>query len=356
MRKKLFIPGPTEVFPEVLNEQTKLMIGHRSKDFTELYAGIISKLQKYHDSQQWATVATASGTLFMDVTGRSLVKERCLCGVNGAFSLRAAETIRDCGKEIEMLEAPWGQAIKPEMIREKLSSGKFDTLHICHNETSTGIRNPIYEIGQMMHDEFPDIIYVIDSVSAMGGDKVEPEKIHSDMIYASSQKCYALPPGLAIAFCSERAIERAKEVPNRGQYTDLVGLHAEWLKRQQTPTTPNISLMYAMTYQLDKMIAETQEKRYQRHVEMMKFTHQWANKHFSMFPEKGYESVTVSTINKPQDKDWANLTKELANRGIEISNGYGKIKETTFRIGHMGDWTLKDIQNVCKNIEEIWEL
>ncbi len=357
MRKRLFIPGPTEVFPDVLMQQAKPLIGHRPKEFTELYTGIVEKLQKFHETKQWVTVPTSSGTLFMDITARCLVKKKALAGVNGAFSQRFAETISACGKEVDTIDVEWGKAIKPEMVREQLSSGDYDTVLVCHNETSTGVRNPIYKIGEMLHKEFPDIVYVIDSVSAMGGDLVEPEKIHSDLIFASTQKAYALPPGLAIGFASEKALKRCEEVPNRGRYTDLLGLYNYYQKKQQTPSTPNVSLLYALSYQLDKMLKETAKGRYERHAEMATWTQGWANKHFEMFPEKGYESLTVSTIKNTLGKSISDLNKELAKRHFMISNGYGKpLKEKTFRIGHMGDWTLPDVKEVCNHIEEIWEL
>jgi len=357
LRKRLFIPGPTEVFPDVLLQQAKPLIGHRPKEFTALFTGIVDKLQKFHTTKQWPAVITASGTIFMDITGRAIVKERALCCVNGAFSKRCAEAVRDCGKEIEILEVEWGKAIKPEMILEKLDSGKFDTVTVCHNETSTGVRNPIYEIGKAIKKDHPEVMYVIDSVSAMGGDKVEPEKIQCDMIYASTQKAYALPPGLAIGFVSDEAIKRAAEVPHRGKYTDIKAIYDYYMKKKQTPSTPNISLLYALDYQLDKMLEETAEGRYQRHLDMAKWTQGWANKHFEMFPEKGYESLTVSTIKNTLGKSVADLNKELAKRHFMISNGYGaQLKEKTFRIGHMGEWTVPDIKEVCGHIEEIWEL
>jgi len=357
MRKRLFIPGPTEVFPEVLLQQAKPLIGHRPAEFTALFTGIVGKLQKFHDSKYWPAVITSSGTLFMDITGRSLVKKKALGCVNGAFSQRFAETIAACGKEIDTLDLEWGMAIKPEMIKEKLSSGEYDTVLVCHNETSTGVRNPIYKIGEMLHKDFPDVLYVIDSVSAMGGDKVEPEKIHSDLIFTSTQKAFALPPGLAIGFVSDKAIARAAEVPHRGTYTDLKGIYDYYQKKQQTPSTPNISLLYALDYQLDRMLEETAEGRYQRHLEMAKWTQDWANKHFEMFPEKGYESLTVSTIKNTLGKSISDLNKELAKRHFMISNGYGsQLKEKTFRIGHMGDWTLSDVKEVCSHIEDIWGL
>ena len=357
MHKRLFIPGPTEVSSDILLQQAKPLIGHRPKEFTALYTGIISKLQQFHETEQWVTVVTASGTLFMDITGRSLVKNKALCGVNGAFSQRFAETIASCGKEADVLEVAWGQAIKPEMIREQLAAGGHDTVIICHNETSTGVRNPIYEIGAMLEKEFPDVLYVIDSVSAMGGDKVDPDRIHSDLIFASTQKAYALPPGLAIGFVSEAALRRAEEIPHRGGYTDLKGIYDYYQKKQQTPSTPNISLLYALDFQLDKMLQETSQARHDRHAEMAHWTQAWAKKHFEMFPEVGYESLTVSTIKNTLGKSIDELNKALAKRNFMISNGYGsQLKEKTFRIGHMGDWTLADVKEVCWHIEDLWEL
>lgn len=356
MHKRLFIPGPTEVAPEVLEQQGKPLIGHRPKEFTELFTGIVDKIQKFHKTEQWAVVLTASGTLFMDITGRAIVKEKALCCVNGAFSKRCAETIKACGKEIDIIDLEWGKAVKPDMILEKLDSGKYDTLALCHNETSTGVRNPIEEIGKAVKKEHPDVMYVIDSVSAMGGDKVTPEEINCDVIYASTQKCYALPPGLAIGLVSEEALKRAEEVPNRGRYTDILGIYNYWKKKQQTPSTPNVSLLYALDFQLDRMVKETQDGRYKRHKDMAEWTQKWARKYFEMFPEHGYESITVSTIKNTIGKSVSDLNKELANRNIMISNGYGDLKEKTFRIGHMGEWTVADIKEVCDHIVDIWEL
>jgi aspartate aminotransferase-like enzyme len=356
LHKRLFIPGPTDVNPEVLKQQGKPLIGHRPKEFTELYTGIFDKLQKFHKTQQWVTALTASGTLFMDITGRSIVKEKALCCVNGAFSKRCADTIKACGKEIDIIDIEWGKAVKPDMILEKLDSGKYDTLTLCHNETSTGVRNPIEEIGKAIKKEHPEVMYIIDSVSAMGGDKVIPEEIQCDLIYASTQKCYALPPGLAIGFVSDAALKRAEEIPSRGNYTDILKIYNYYQKKQQTPSTPNVSLLYALDFQLDRMLKETSEGRYQRHKDMAEWTQNWAKKNFEMFPEPGYESVTVSTIRNTVGKSVADLNKALAKVNIMISNGYGDLKEKTFRIGHMGEWTVADIKEVCEHIEKIWEL
>lgn len=359
MHKKLFIPGPTEVAPDVLMQQAKLMIGHRPKEFTELYTSINEKLAKFFEiTKQHIVLTTSSGTLWMDISSRNLVKNKVLSATCGSFSERMLKTFKASNKDVDQLAVEWGKATKEDMILEKLASDKYDVLTVVHNETSTGVRNPIYKIGEKVKKEFPDVMYVIDSVSGMAGDLILPEKIQSDLIFASTQKCFALPPGLAMAFVSEAAYEKAKTIDGRGNYTDLVGMIDYYKKSQQTPSTPNISLLYALNYQLDRMLAEGHQARYKRHVEMAEYTRKWALDHgFTIFAEPGYESVTVTTINNTHGKSVADLNKDLAKRGYMISNGYGaKLKEKTFRIGHMGEWTLSNVKEVLWQIEDIWGL
>jgi aspartate aminotransferase-like enzyme len=356
MHKRLLIPGPTEVSKELLNEQTQYLIGHREKAFSDLYGGITDKLTKFFQlpAECKPTVTTGSGTLWFDIIGRSIVKEKALACVNGAFSKRCAQTLTSCGKATDILEVEMGKAIKPDMVAEKLAAGKYDTLTVCHNETSTGVRSPIAEIGKMVKKEFPDIIFAVDAVSSMAGDKTLPSEMNCDVVFGSTQKCFALPPGLAVALVNDRAIERAKEVPNRGAYTDLVDIF-EFEKKHQTPFTPNISLLYALNKRLDLLLAETYDGVYQRHLDMANLTQAWAKKNFSMFPEAGYESITVSCINS-HGKDVKGLNQKLAEKGYMISDGYGSLKEKTFRIGHMGEWTPDGIKELLATIDNLWGL
>jgi aspartate aminotransferase-like enzyme len=357
MHKKLLIPGPTEVSQEILREQTHYLIGHRSKEFSELYGGITEKLRKFFElpADCQPTVTTASGALWFDIIGRSIVKNKALVCVNGAFSERFGETIRACGKKADFIEVEWGKAVKPDMIAEKLETGEYDTLAICHNESSTGVRSPIREVGKLVRKDYPDVILAIDSVSAMAGDKTLPSEIGCDIIFASTQKCFALPPGLAVALVNNHAIERAKEIPDKGAYTDLVEIF-EFEKKHQTPSTPNIPLLYALNKRMDLMLQETYERIYQRHKDMAEYTQQWAKKHFEMFPEPGYESITVSCVKNTSGKNVKELNAKLAERGFVIGNGYGKLAERTFRIGHMGEWNLTGIKQVLAIIDEIWGL
>lgn len=355
VQKRLLIPGPTEVPADVLLQQTKPMISHRGSEYTALYTGIIGKIGKYFATGQNVTVHTASGTIWMDIAGRNIVKKKALACVNGSFSERMALTVRDCGKEVDILSVDWGKAIKPEMVTEKLASGGYDTVTVCHNETSTGVRSPVGDIGAAIKKEHPDVMFVVDAVSSAGGDLLEPDKLKTDLLFTSTQKCFALPPGLSIGVVSPAALARAREVPGRGHYTDLVAIFDYYAKKQQNPTTPNISLLYALDYQLDRMLAETAQKRYERHLAMAEHTRKWGAGHnIEMLPEKGYESVTVSTMKNSLKKNIGDLNKELAKRGYQIANGYGKLKDLSFRIGHMGEWTPDEIRALLLNIDDIW--
>jgi aspartate aminotransferase-like enzyme len=357
MHKKLLIPGPTEVSQEMLSEQTHPLIGHREKEFSDLYSGITAKLSKYFELQADTkpTITTSSGTLWFDIIGRSIVKQKALVCVNGAFAQRAADTIKACSKETDILDFEWGKAVKPEMIAEKLDTGAYDTLLVCQNETSTGVRSPVAEIGKIVRKRHPEVMFCIDAVSSLGGDKLIPSEIGCDLIFGSSQKCFALPPGLAIALVNERAIERAKQVPNRGSYTDMVEIF-EFEKKHQTPFTPCIPLLYALNKRMELMLEETYDGVYKRHLDMAKYTQQWAKKHFAMFAEPGYESITVSCIQNTLGKNVKELNVKLGEKGFLISGGYGRMAEKTFRIGHMGEWNVQGIKTVTDLIDDIWGL
>ena len=352
MYKKLFIPGPTEVRQDILDAQTEKMIGHRSKAFTELYTGIIKKLQGLLDTNNFITVLTASGTAFMEGAIRNCVHKDVLCCVNGAFSDRWFKIAKKCNRNPDAITLDWGKAIKPEMVETKLKEKKYEAITLVQNETSTGVRNPIEGIAEVLK-KYPDVLFLVDAVSSLMGDNIEIEKLGIDVCFASSQKAFALPPGLAVCIVSDKALEKAKTVEGRGLYCDFVGLSDYFDKKGQTPSTPAISLMYAMDKQLDKINAEGMEKRFQRHIAMAKYVQDWSKKNFSMFSEPGYESVTVSCMNNTKGVSIADLNGELGKRGFAISNGYGKLKEQAFRIAHMGDLTLDEIKELIDNINEI---
>jgi aspartate aminotransferase-like enzyme len=291
----------------------------------------------------------------MEAAIRNCVNKDVLCCTYGAFSERWLKIAKACDRDADAIALDWGKIVKPEMIEEKLKAKKYEAVTVVQNETSTGTRAPIEQIAEIMK-KYPDVLLLVDTVSSLMGDKIEIDKLGIDVCLASSQKCFALPPGLAVGIISEKALKKAETVRGKGHYLNFLDIRDYFNKKGQTPTTPAISLMWAMSKQLDKMKAEGMDNRYKRHVEMAKYVQDWAKKNFALFTEPGYESVTVTCIKNTKGISVADLNSELGKRGYAISNGYGKIKEETFRIAHMGDLTLDEIKEVIKNIDEILKL
>ncbi|MBN2379638.1 alanine--glyoxylate aminotransferase family protein [candidate division WOR-3 bacterium] len=352
MKKKLFIPGPTEVLPEVLQAQTKPMFGHRMKEASVLGMSIINKLKKVLETDQYVIIWTGSGSLIMESSIRNSVKKGVLNTVCGSFSDRWHKMAKANGLPNGKIEVDWGKAIKPEMVNTELSSGKYDVLCLTHNETSTGVMNPTEDIADMVHDKYPDIFILVDAVSSLTGAPLDVNKF--DVVLTSTQKCVALPPGLSFCSTSARFFERAETVQNRGLYTDFLQMKKYIDEREgQTPSTPALSLYNALDFQLDRILEEGMTNRYKRHADMAHRTRAWVEEHFEIFPEKGYESLTVTVGTNNKGVSIADLNKKLAEKGLAIANGYGKLKEQTFRIAHMGDLKLSDIDEVLGAIDEI---
>jgi len=352
MKKKLFIPGPTEVREEIRLAQSQPMIGHRMHEFSELYAKIIEKLRGLLETRNEVMIFTSSATGVMEGAIRNTVKKRLLSVTMGAFSERWAKIAEACGKEVETLSLQWGKALKPEMLYEALKKDHYEAVLITHNETSTGVINPLREISDVVK-EFPETLLLVDAVSSFTGVPIEIDEWGIDVIFASVQKCFALPPGLTVTVVSERALKKAKSIEDRGYYFDFLAMKKYYETRRQTLATPAISLLYALEMQLDRMEKEGMEKRFKRHEEMAELAQNWGREHFSLFAEEGYESPTVTTIKNTRKINVSNLIQELGKRGYAISNGYGKLKEITFRIGHMGDLTPEEVKELLGEIEDI---
>ena len=351
MYKKLFIPGPTHVRDEILQAQAAPMLGHRDKLYSDLQAEVTPKLQKLLYTEQPVFIFSCSGTGTMEAAIRNLVNKKALNTICGAFSKRMHEITVANGKECDVVEVPVGQAVPAEMIDEKLATGQYDVVTVVHNETATGVMSPLEDYAEVMK-KYPDVLIVVDAVSSMAGAKIEVDRLGLDVVLASSQKCFALPPGLAICAVSNKALERAKTVPNRGYYFDFIDMY-KYYQRNQTPATPAISLIQALNKQMDDILAEGLENRWARHIEMAKFVQDWARKYWKLFSDERYLSVTVTNISNTRNADIKALNAELAKRGAMISDGYGDLKGKAFRIAHMGDLTLDDVRWVTAQIEDI---
>ena len=356
MHKKLFIPGSVEVKPEVLEKMATPMIGHRSKDASELQKRITSKLQEMLYTQEVVLLSTSSGSGLMEGAVRSCTLKRAAIFAVGAFGVRWYEMARSNNVPADLFEVEWGNATTPEMIDEVLSTGKYDLVTITHNETSTGLMNPLETIAGVVKN-YPDVVFCLDAVSSAGGSKIEVDELGIDICITSTQKALGLPPGMALCTFSQKAIERAQQVRCWGYYLDLLALYDYIQKKDyQYPSTPSLSHMFALDYQLDCMLAEGLEQRFARHAEMAEYTQQWARKYFNLFADERYLSNTLTTIKNTRNIDVAALNRELGLRGYQISNGYGKLKDKTFRIAHMADCTLAELKELIDNINDILKL
>ena len=356
MHKRLFIPGPVEVRPEVLQKMASPMIGHRSKDASALQGRISDKMRTLWSTQHEILLSTSSGSGLMEGAVRSCTARRAAVFSVGAFGKRWFDIASNNNVPADLFEVEWGRANTPDMIDEVLSSGKYDLITITHNETSTGVMNPVQDIAAVVKSH-PEVVYCLDTVSSTGGAPIHVDDLGVDICITSTQKALGLPPGMAVCTFSQKAIERAKEVPFRGYYLDLLQLY-EYIRNKdhQYPSTPSLSHMYALDFQLERILTEGLEKRCERHRQMAEYVRSWARKYFALFADERYLSDTLTAITNNRNIDVADLNRQLGERGFQISNGYGKMKDKTFRIAHMADHTLEDIQELLGHIEDILQL
>lgn len=352
MYKKLFIPGPTHVRQEILDAQAVGMIGHRTQDYAKLQAEVTPKLQQLLYTNQRVYLYACSSTGVMEGSVRQASTKKMLNTVCGAFSKRWHQITLANGVAADKLEVPMGQAITPDLVDEALGRGGYDAITVVHNETSTGIMNPVKDIADLIHAKYPDVLLLIDAVSSMAGYKLEFDAWGLDVLLAGTQKAFALPPGLTVAAVSDRARERALQVPNRGSYFAYDEMDKRY-DTHMTPATPAISLIQALNVQMDDMLAEGLENRWARHIQMAEMVRDWAHKYFAVFGDERYLSVTVTTIENTRGINVGALNEELGRRGAVISNGYGDLKNKTFRIAHMGDLQPSDIKWLLGEIEDI---
>jgi aspartate aminotransferase-like enzyme len=280
------------------------------------------------------------------------VDEVVLCTCCGAFSEKWADVARSCGRNVEELKVEWGKPTTAEMMDDKLASGKYAAVTLVYSETSTGLANPVYQISKMMKEKYPDVLVFVDAVSAMIGLPLHFDDLGWDVTFASVQKAFAIPPGFAVAAVSNRALEKSKTVPGRGYYFDFQQF-AKANEKNQTPTTPSIPHIMALNYQCKKLVAEGMENVWQRHREMGDFVRTWAKEHFDLFCEEQYASNTLTTISNTRGINVGEVIKAVQQKhNTAFGNGYGNLKERTFRIAHMGDITLDELKELLAWIDE----
>lgn len=351
-----FLPGPTEVRREVLAAMARPMIPHRGREFEALFARIQQGLRDVFRTTRPVLVSSSSATGLMEASIRCAPPGRILSVVNGAFSDRYAAIARSCGREVDVLDVEWGRAAATDDVRVALAADRYAALTVVHSETSTGALSDIRTINA--HAQEQGALCLVDSVTGVAGTPVEFDAWKLDFLLTGSQKALALPPGLALGAASQAYLRGVPAATSRGLYFDLAEFEA-YAAKNQTPNTPALSLLYALDEQLTHIAAEGMEVRWARHHAMAEATWAWVDGcaartgiPLRVLAPEGERSHTVTAIALPKEVPGTAVAREVAKLGFVIGAGYGKLRDTTFRVGHMGDHTVDGLTRCLAACEE----
>ena len=343
-----FLPGPTEVRREVLEAMLRPMIAHRGKEFETLFAHMQENLRVVFRTTRPVFVSSSSATGLMEAAVRCAPAGPLLAIVNGAFSGRFAHIGRACGRETDVIDVAWGQVADPDVVRDRLRARRYAAVAVVHSETSTGALTDVRTIQALAREH--GAMCLVDTVTGLAGTPVETDAWDLDFVLTGSQKALAMPPGLAFGVASEAYMQAAREVKDRGLYFDLVEF-LEYGAKNQTPNTPALPLLYAADVQLAHIAREGMEARWARHAAMAARTRAWVAETaqatglaLGILAPEGARATTVTAVTLPAGITGPRVAAAVKARGFTIGSGYGKVRETTFRIGHMGDHTVAGLE------------
>ncbi|HEY3202892.1 MAG TPA: alanine--glyoxylate aminotransferase family protein [Thermoanaerobaculia bacterium] len=347
---RFFLPGPVWVRDAVRQAMAHEAIGHRGKVFSDLYSRILPRLKRVFRTEGFVFTATSAATGLWEASLANLVPERVLAIVSGAFSERWAACSRDLGLSVDLLETPWGVPVDPASVGDALAKARYEAVTVVHSETSTGTLNDLPAIARVVREK-SEAFLLADVVTSLAGSPVEPDRWGLDFALSGSQKALALPPGLGVAFASERYRARARQ-RSRSHYLRLSEAET-FAEKHQTPYTPSTPHLFALDVQLDHILVETLEGRWARHEAMRRRVETWARERGHTYvPPEGSRSWTVSCVRPAAGVAAEMLVAKAKERGFTIGSGYGQWKSSTFRIGHMGDVDLASLDNLLAALDE----
>jgi aspartate aminotransferase-like enzyme len=348
----LFLPGPTEVLPEVAHAATLPMIGHRGPEISQLLQDTMGKVAAVIHTTASVFPLSSSATGAMEGAIRNLGDGPVLHLVGGAFSKRWSNVRAACGKDGDELVVDWGEPIDPDRVRGALREKRYRAVTLVHNETSTGVLNPLAEIAGVVRAE-SDALFFVDTVSSMAAVELRLDDWGVDLCLAGTQKAWALPPGLTLVAVSARALKESETASNKGYYFDWL-LHQSKMNSWQTPTTPPISLLFQLQVALELMEREGLTRRYARHEAMRDHVLAWAAGRFEPFAREGFRSPTLTalSVDEVAVDEWLAACRQ---RGFVVGAGYGATKGSVIRIGHMGELDLELLEECLHALDEEWE-
>jgi aspartate aminotransferase-like enzyme len=356
---RFFLPGPTEVHPEVLAAMQRPVIGHRGPAMRELLQSIEPGLQEVFGTDRPVYISTSSATGLMETVITNLSATRVLALVCGAFGDRFRAIAERCGRPVDVIEVEPGQPNLAETAAAALGAdaGRWDLVTVVHSETSTGVMNRVDELAAVVRT-FEGVLLAVDGVTSVGGTPIRFDDWGVDFLLTGSQKALALPPGLAFGVASDRALERAATIPARSFYFDLLAFDRR-AREYQTTNTPAVSLFFALERQLERIAGEGIRRRFERHERMAARTHAWVAElrqspggDYGILASEGFRSPTVTAVTLPEAVQGSQVVSKVASRGYTIATGYGTLKDRCVRIGHMGDHSLEELEELLGVIRE----
>jgi aspartate aminotransferase-like enzyme len=351
---RFFVPGPTEVRPEILEALRRPMIFHRTKEMEDLMGRVTARLGPVFGTRRAVHVLTGSGTSAMELAIRNGTVRRVLSIVHGDFGERFARMAEACGRTVVRLTAEPGDVVPLDQIRDALKSRDFDAVTATHSETATGVLADMAGIAEIVREN-PDCFLLIDAVSAAGATPIAMDDWGADAVVSASQKALGLPPGLGFAAVSERFVVRAKTVKDRGVYLDVLR-YEEFAGKFQSPTTPAVSLLFALDRQLEDIERETLAARFARHRAMLDVCTKWVARAetnglgVSLLSKAGHFSPSVTAIRSERSPE---ILKAMRTQGYELGGGQPPLTKTMFRIGHMGDHSVKGMEVMLEVLHRV---
>ncbi|MCQ2972953.1 MAG: alanine--glyoxylate aminotransferase family protein [archaeon] len=343
----LMLPGPTTVAPRVLQAMNQAVVNHRSAIYGEILTETNELMSKTFQTQNDSYILTGSGTSAMEAALANTVNagEKVLNIVGGKFGERFMKIGQAHGIDTQELAVKWGTAVDPKTIAETLDENEdIKAITVIHNETSTGVAAPIEEIGKVMKNY--DALYIVDTVSSLGGDYVDVDKFGIDVCVTGSQKCLAAPPGMAAITLSDDAWKQVEGVTSNCYYLDMKA-YKKYVDKvpPQTPYTPSVSLTYAMHEALKIIEEEGLETRVARHHKAAEASVKAVKAlGLELFADEKVSSATVTAVKMPEgitDDQFRGTTRE--KYGVELAGGQDHLKGNIFRIGHMGNIGYKQL-------------
>ncbi|MEM3769758.1 MAG: alanine--glyoxylate aminotransferase family protein [Candidatus Bathyarchaeia archaeon] len=354
-RELLMIPGPTNIAPSVLRAICKPPVSHTSQEFANMFKEALNSLKRVFMTESDVFVVAGSGTLALEMAVANIVEpgDKVLNAVSGFFGQYFVEMCKVYGAASRVLEVPYGMAVKPEQVKEALEEGGFKAVTVTHVETSTGVANPIKEIGEVVR-KYSDAFYIVDTVCSLGGMEVHVDEWGIDVCVSGSQKCVGVPPGLAFVAVSQKALEYLER--RKTLVGSWYGSFKNWLPVMRDPTkyfaTPPVNMIYALHEALKLVLDEGLENRFRRHHVLAEAFRAAMNAlNLKIVAEKGYEADTVTAIYYPGGIDDNLFRGEMKKSGIVAASTLGPLKGKGFRVGHMGNVNQNDIAAAISAIE-----